>query len=60
MRNSDPIFWPGAEFDLSMQQQIERNYQDAIPTLQSQWLQADIDQRFVLGDQQLWGMLYPA
>jgi len=27
--------------------------------LQTQWYQADLDQRFMLGDQDLWGLIYP-
>ena len=59
MRNSDPTFWPGTEFDLSMKQQMDRNYQDSINILQTQWHQADVDQRFSLGDQDIWGELFP-
>jgi hypothetical protein len=42
-----------------MKMQMDRNYQEAINILQTQWQQADIDQRFVLGDQELWGQLFP-
>jgi len=27
--------------------------------LQTQWYQADLDQRFVMGDQDLWGLIFP-
>ena len=58
-RNSDPIFFPGVDFDSSMKNQMNRNYDDSINILQTQWQQADLDQRFVLGDQDLWGQLFP-
>ena len=38
---------------------MDRNYSDSINILQTQWHQADIDQRFVLGDQDIWGQLFP-
>ena len=38
---------------------MDRNYADSINILQTQWNQADIDQRFVLGDQNIWGELFP-
>lgn len=59
MKNSDPIFWPAGDIDLSMRQQIKRNYDNALPILQSQWTQADIDQRCAMGDQDIYGQLYP-
>lgn len=59
MKNSDPIFWPGTEIDESMKRQMDMNYSDSINILQTQWYQADLDQRFVLGDQDLWGLLFP-
>ena len=39
---------------------MDRNYSDSIGILQTQWQQADIDQRFVLGDQDVWGQLFPS
>ena len=57
MRNSDPIFWPGTDIDADFKAQMDRNYSDSINILQTQWYQADLDQRFVLGDQDLWGQL---
>ena len=60
MRNADPIIWPGSSFDLDKKQEMNRHYQDSINILQTQWLQADIDQRFALGDQELWGSLFPS
>lgn len=59
MRNNDPIFYPNDEINRSIKQQIDRNYADSITILQTQWAQADIDQRFALGDQELWGVLFP-
>lgn len=59
MKNSDPIFFPGVDIDSDFKRQMDRNYSDSINILQTQWQQADIDQRFVLGDQDLWGQLFP-
>lgn len=59
MRNSDPIFWPDSGLDTSLRQSMEKNYTDCINILQTQWFQADLDQRFVLGDQDLWGLAFP-
>lgn len=58
-KNNDPIFWPGPDVDLAKNQEMDRNYQDAINILQTQWNEADVDQRFSLGDQQLWSELFP-
>ena len=59
MKNSDPIFWPSTDFNESFNRTKQRNYEDSINILQTQWYQADLDQRFALGDQDLWGTLYP-
>lgn len=59
MRNSDPIFFPGTSYDLSLRQQMERNYQDSIANLQVQWQEADMDQRSFLGDPDIWNILFP-
>lgn len=59
-RNSDPIFWPTTETSNSLQQQKDKNYNDAINILQTQWTQADIDQRYSIGDQAVIGQLYPS
>ena len=59
-RNSDPtIFWPGAEKDRDIAQMMQSNYQDSITNLQTQWQQADLDERTWLGDPDMWGSLYP-
>ena len=58
-RNSDPIFFPTDEVDLSLRQSRDRNYSDSINILQTQWYQADLDQRFCLGDQDIWGLIFP-
>ena len=58
MKNSDPIFWPGAEYDTSLKAQRDKNYTDCINILQTQWYQADLDQRFALGDQDIWGLMF--
>lgn len=56
---STQIFFPGIEADESKKREMDRNYHDSINILQTQWNQADLDQRFVLGDQDLWGLLFP-
>lgn len=38
---------------------MQRNYTDCINILQTQWYQADLDDRFCMGDQDLWGLLFP-
>lgn len=59
LRNNDPLFWPDSTTDLYMKQERDKNYSDSINILQTEWFQADLDDRFVLGDQELWGYLYP-
>jgi len=59
MKNSDPIFFPATGQDYDMKQQRDRNYADSITILQTQWYQADLDQRFYLGDQDIYGLIYP-
>ena len=58
-KNSDPIFWPSSQLDLSLRQTMNRNYDDSINILQTQWDMADRDQRFSFGDQEIWSQLYP-
>lgn len=38
---------------------MNKNYSDSINILQTQWYQADLDDRFAMGDQELWGLIYP-
>ena len=38
---------------------MNKNYADCINILQTIWYQADLDQRFVMGDQDLWGLIFP-
>lgn len=38
---------------------MEKNYSDCINILQTQWYQADVDQRFYVGDQDIWGLIFP-
>lgn len=38
---------------------MQKNYSDCITMLQTQWYQADLDQRFAMGDQDIWGLIYP-
>ncbi len=59
MRNNDPIFWPEESLNVSLRQSMEKNYSDCINILQTQWYQADVDQRFYLGDQDIWGLIFP-
>lgn len=59
MRNDDPIFWPEQQLDVSLRQGMEKNYTDCINILQTQWYQADVDQRFCMGDQDIWGLIFP-
>ena len=59
MRNSDPIFFPGSEIDLSLRQKQNRNYTDSINILQTQWYQADLNQRFCMADQDIWSQIFP-
>jgi len=59
MKNSDPIFWPASDIDLSLRQKQNRNYQDSINILQTQWYQADLNQRFCMADQDIWGQIFP-
>lgn len=59
MRNPDPIFFPSSQVSHDLKQKINNNYNDSINILQTQWYQADLDQRFVMGDQDLWGLIFP-
>lgn len=59
MRNNDPIHWPEESLNLSLRQSMEKNYSDCINILQTQWYQADVDQRFYVGDQDIWGLIFP-
>lgn len=38
---------------------MEKNYSDCINILQTQWYQSDVDQRFTIGDQEIWGLIFP-
>ncbi len=58
-RSSDPIFYPSGQTDYNLSTQMRQNYSDSINVLQTQWYQADLDQRFAIGDQDLWGVLFP-
>ena len=59
MRNNDPIFWPEDSLNVSLRQSMEKNYSDCINILQTQWYQADVCQRFCMGDQDIWGLIFP-
>src|SRR6478736_2772072 len=58
-RNNAPLFWPEYGVSQSLQQSMNRNYTDCIVMLQTMWYQMDLNQRFAMADQDLWGMLYP-
>lgn len=58
-RSNDPIFFPSGQVEYTIRSQMKQNYSDSINVLQTQWYQADLDQRFAMGDQDLWGMLFP-
>jgi hypothetical protein len=59
MRNNDPIFYPSNEIEYDIKSKRDQNYEDSINILQTQWYQADLDQRFALGDQDIWGLIFP-
>ncbi len=59
MKNNDPIFWPAENIDTELAQNRQKNYSDCINILQTQWYQCDLDQRFVMGDQDIWGLIFP-
>lgn len=59
MKNNSPIFFPDNSVDLSLRQGMQKNYTDCINILQTQWYQADVDQRFAMGDQDIWGLIFP-
>jgi len=58
-KNNDPTFWPGTDVDTSIKQMMQANYNDSITHLQTQWWEADYDQRTYLGDPELWNVLFP-
>lgn len=58
-RNNDPIFWPDEEFSLHLRQTRDKYYDECINILQTQWTQADLDQRCAMGESDLWGQLFP-
>lgn len=59
MRNPDPVLWPEADINESLRMAKNKNYSDCINILQTQWYQADLDQRFTMGDQDIWGLIFP-
>lgn len=59
MKNNDPIFFPGSQADLEFKQKRNSWYNDSINILQTQWYQFDLNQRFVNGDQEIWGAMFP-
>lgn len=59
MKNADPVFFPSQSNNYNLKQQRDKNYGDSINILQSQWYQADVDDRFNMGDQEVWSLIYP-
>ena len=59
MRNNDPIFWPSSEVDLNLRNKMQAHYNDSINILQTQWTEADYDQRFCLGDPEAGNLIFP-
>lgn len=59
MRNSDPIFWPDEGSDIALKQRINRDYDDCINIIETQWYKGDLCSRFIVGDQDIWGLIYP-
>lgn len=60
MKNNDPLYWPSFGESEKMRQIMSNNYDRASPVLQTQWAQAEIDQRFAMGDADLWNTLFPS
>lgn len=58
-KNNDPIIYPSSQDSLDLKRQRDRNYADSITILQTQWYQADVDQRFAIGDQDIYALIYP-
>lgn len=44
---------------MSLKNQREKHYNDCINILQTQWYQADVDERFAMADQDIWGLIFP-
>lgn len=59
MKNNSPIFYPDSDIDLEISQRRKRNYDDSINILQTMWYQMDVDQRFSMADQDIWGLIFP-
>lgn len=59
MKNNSPIFYPDTDLDLEVSRRRRRNYDDSINILQTMWYQMDVDQRFTMGDQDIYGLIFP-
>lgn len=59
MKNNSPIFYPDTDLDLEVSRRRRRNYDDSINILQTMWAQMDVDQRFTMADQDIWGQIFP-
>ncbi len=60
MKNNDPLYWPSFGISENMREVMQGNYDKSSNVLQAQWAQCEIDQRFALGDAELWNLLYPS
>ena len=58
-KDTGPVFFPSTANNYDLKQQRDKNYSDSINILQSQWYQADVDDRFCMGDQEVWSLIYP-
>ncbi len=54
----DPTPYYSEDGCMSVKSMVERSYRDSITLFQQFWNEADIDTRFVNGDQTLWQQLY--
>lgn len=59
LKNNDPLFYTSDDVELSIRQQRNKNYNDSINILQTMWYQMDVDQRFSMADQDIWGLIFP-
>jgi hypothetical protein len=59
LKNNDPLFYENNGIELALTQQRNKNYSDCINVLQTMWYQADVDQRFSMADQDIWGLIFP-
>lgn len=60
MKNNDPLYWPSFGASEKIRQLMSNNWDRSSPVLQAQWAQCEIDQRFAMGDADLWNTLFPS